>query len=171
MDVYDTTLGAYERHRNITAWYADGELDKVQWPSDEVKALFVKDAAGPPGDQEPSGSSAPAGAIAGGAIGGIVGLAAIAGLIWFLIKRKRQHSSPEEHTELQDPPPITRTPQQLETAEVSSDSANTIQVKRPVYSGHAELPQRHAHAELPPNEVPAFAAELEAGRGGSRSLG
>lgn len=46
MDVYDTTIGAYERHKNITAWYASGSMDKMQWSSEEVKGLFVKQEDG-----------------------------------------------------------------------------------------------------------------------------
>ncbi|KAK4447782.1 hypothetical protein QBC34DRAFT_124036 [Podospora aff. communis PSN243] len=170
MDVYDTTLGAYERHKNITAWYAEGGLEKVQWSSDEVKGMFVNEGpgGGGPGEQEPSGSSTPVGAIAGGTIGGIVGLAAILGLLWFIIRRKRKHSEdgPERHTESQDASPMTRPPQQ--PAEVSSDSANTVMEKRPIYTGHAELPPKPAHAELPPNQIPGFAAELDGSQRGGR---
>ena len=46
MDVYDTNLGAYERHRNLTAWYAEGGLEKVEWSSDEVKGLFRVERGG-----------------------------------------------------------------------------------------------------------------------------
>jgi hypothetical protein len=142
-----------------------------------VKGMFVKAGAGGggggggPGEQEPSGSSTPVGAIAGGTIGGIIGLAALVGLLWFLIKRKRQHSDdgPEQHAGPQDASPMTRPPHQ--PAEVSSDSANTVLEKRAIYSGHAELPPKHAHAELPPNPGPGFAAELDGGQGGGRPFG
>jgi hypothetical protein len=79
-------------------------LEKVDWSSDEVKALFAT-AANPPTPSnpgEPGGvdvpdvesESTPVGAIVGGVVGGIGGAALIGVLAWMLVRRKRKTAVP-----------------------------------------------------------------------------
>lgn len=51
----------------------------------------------PSGTSSPSSSSSNGGAIAGGVVGGIAGLALIAGLLWFFLRRWKQ-SRPQAHS-------------------------------------------------------------------------
>ncbi|KAI9370178.1 hypothetical protein BJX61DRAFT_535847 [Aspergillus egyptiacus] len=79
----------------------------------------------PGSDSDSDDSSTPAGAIAGGVVGGVAGLAAVAGLFYYLGRRRSQHaaaSAPSEESGGPDPapppasastptpPPITTTP-------------------------------------------------------------
>lgn len=84
----------------------------VEWSSDAVRDMFVDpDGASsnptdpnagidPPGGNDNSdsnnSSSTPTGAIAGGVVGGVAGLALIGGLIFFLIRRKRKSTPTAE---------------------------------------------------------------------------
>jgi hypothetical protein len=41
-DDYDANLGPYERSNLVKSFYNSGSLDKVEWSSDAVKGLFVR---------------------------------------------------------------------------------------------------------------------------------
>lgn len=73
-------------------------LANVSWGSDEIAALFTSpstphDGGGRGnGDDKDAGSSTPIGAIVGGTVGGVVGLAVCGGIACYLIRRKRKQS-------------------------------------------------------------------------------
>ncbi|KAJ8081310.1 hypothetical protein PM082_007145 [Marasmius tenuissimus] len=60
------------------------------------------------GGVESSQTKMPAAAIAGGVVGGVVGLLAIAGIVWFFLRRRRQRGGPRElyPKEELDPTPL-----------------------------------------------------------------
>lgn len=79
----------------------------MDW-SDEVRALFTSsnpNNGGPDpdnGNGQPSpnpddgGSSTPVGAIAGGVVGGVAGIALIGAAVWFFLRKRRQSNGPAE---------------------------------------------------------------------------
>ncbi|KAK4183537.1 hypothetical protein QBC35DRAFT_365625, partial [Podospora australis] len=97
----------YESADSIKEWYKNGSLANVQWSSSEVQKMFATSSDSPtpsgdttadispsgsstPGSGENGGSSTPIGAIVGGVVGGIAVLALIVGMVWFLLRKKRQ---------------------------------------------------------------------------------
>jgi hypothetical protein len=65
-------------------------MENMEW-SDEVRALFS--TPGGKNDEEnvrDAGSSTPVGAIAGGVIGGVAGIALVAGIIWYALRRPKR---------------------------------------------------------------------------------
>lgn len=93
-------------------------MDSVDWSSDEVEALFTTPGS-PNGDDESKAdpdTSTPVGAIAGGVIGGVAGVAIIAGVVWFMLKRRRQRSHPEPSEPAQyEPATPSKSPAQAQT--------------------------------------------------------
>lgn len=79
----------------------------MDW-SDEVRALFTSsdpNNGGPDPDNgngqpspnpEDGGSSTPVGAIAGGVVGGVAGIALIGAAVWFFLRKRRQSNGPAE---------------------------------------------------------------------------
>ena len=60
-------------------------LDSVEWSSDAVRDMFVDGGSG--GDES---SETPVGAIAGGVVGGVAGIAIIGALVFFFLRRRRR---------------------------------------------------------------------------------
>lgn len=48
-DFYDASLPAYEAPGAIKQWYQQNSVEEIQWSSEEVKKLFVKQTDGSPG--------------------------------------------------------------------------------------------------------------------------
>ncbi|EAQ85859.1 hypothetical protein CHGG_07112 [Chaetomium globosum CBS 148.51] len=108
-DSYDAAAGAYERPSVLETWYNNGSFDQVDWSSEEVRRLFARRSTTPPSSTqssgpsptgsggpdptstgEPESSSTPVGAIVGGVVGGIGGLALIAVAVWIFLRRRKQ---------------------------------------------------------------------------------
>ncbi|KAH6855347.1 hypothetical protein B0I37DRAFT_300406 [Chaetomium sp. MPI-CAGE-AT-0009] len=101
-DSYDATAAAYERPTVIQNWYNNGSFDAVEWSSDVVRNMFASKSTTDPGSTSSSSpspsstgagsesepSSTPVGAIAGGVVGGVAGIAIIAGIVWLIMRRR-----------------------------------------------------------------------------------
>ncbi|KAK3358666.1 hypothetical protein B0T25DRAFT_72766 [Lasiosphaeria hispida] len=165
VDFYNAGLGVYEAPGVIKDWYAKGSLDKVQWSSETVKKMFVEQKQDSPGkgdgdegtSTEPNNSEPtrnPVAAIAGGVVGGVVALAAIGGVAWFILRRRRQGANGiANNTDARDPtyqilPPILPGAQypaevsdNLPYSELSGDGrAKPNSEKQSGANGLAELP-------------------------------
>jgi len=191
-DDYDASLGPYERSNLVKSFYKSGSLDKVEWSSDVVKNLFVRQGSSGNGNgsvnnpnlSEPGKSGISAGAIAGIAVGGVVALAAIAAVVWFLRRRKQQARSDDianqEGVYQAQPPAPPKSPHHptevsssLRYSELASpEGFYAVPEKHYGTEGHVELPPRAGYAELSPNSgvLPvkdqppqSYAAELDAG--------
>ncbi|KAH6651328.1 hypothetical protein F5144DRAFT_479164 [Chaetomium tenue] len=83
-------------------------LDSVEWSSDQVRRLFTTNnptdttsSSPSPSDSQSGDSTAvsdsqntvPAGAIAGGVVGGVAGLALLAAAAWFFMRRRKNKAS------------------------------------------------------------------------------
>jgi hypothetical protein len=79
-------------------------LDSVEWSSDAVRDMFTD------GDsKDDSGSETPVGAIAGGVVGGVAGLALIGGLVFFFLRRRRRNQQSAVDVPEPSPPSPTGT--------------------------------------------------------------
>ncbi|KAK4239500.1 hypothetical protein C8A03DRAFT_14122 [Achaetomium macrosporum] len=112
-DSFDATVTTYERNDGLKTWYTNGSFEAVQWSSDEVKSLFaVQSNTTSTGTDSgssisptpeattpaPNSSNTPVGAIAGGVVGGVAGLALIAAVAWFLLRRRRNRQNVMPHS-------------------------------------------------------------------------
>ncbi|KAL5328920.1 hypothetical protein ACEPPN_002429 [Leptodophora sp. 'Broadleaf-Isolate-01'] len=101
-DSYDAGAAAYEQSDPVKNYYASNSREPSNWGSPTLKELFsvthftnstTSTTSTPsPSSSNPAStsSSSNTGAIAGGVVGGFVGLAAIAGLIFFLMRRRKR---------------------------------------------------------------------------------
>ncbi|CAG9950157.1 unnamed protein product [Clonostachys rosea f. rosea IK726] len=103
-DEYIPDLGEYETPEVVRkAYNEDSALSGVTWDSNEIKDTFTKNyfaiqasnntnTTNNENTSEDSGSSnsTPVGAIAGGVVGGLAGLALIATAVWFFLRRRNQ---------------------------------------------------------------------------------
>ncbi|KAK0654526.1 hypothetical protein QBC41DRAFT_287865 [Cercophora samala] len=101
---YDAEAGDYESPQVIKDWYKNGSLNSVKWSTPKLQQVFAPGSSGgiPSPDttnpdsstltSQPSHQSISIGAIVGGVIGGLAGLALIAAAIWyFFFRRPKQH--------------------------------------------------------------------------------
>lgn len=117
---YNATADAYRTSDVVKAWYRENGTAPAHWDDPAVRSLFEKASPANPGSESGTASGSPGtgtspspsppskpsshtGAIAAGVVGGVVGLALLAGLIfWFLRSRRRRgggregYSAPKE---------------------------------------------------------------------------
>ena len=103
------------------------------------------------------GPSSNTGAIAGGVIGGVAVIAIIAGVIWFLMRRKRKER--EKHSKQEWPQPQHRADPKYAPVEADADNERPIEIDgtRPVQ----ELPASDRNKPKEPS--PGQLHELEGG--------
>ncbi|KAK0610852.1 hypothetical protein B0T14DRAFT_529203 [Immersiella caudata] len=162
-DSYNAGAAAYEAPPPVKEWYSKGLLGSVTWSSDDVQRLFstaTDDTPGGNGNNGNGGSndpgsteekSTPVAAIAGGVVGGVVALAAIGALVWFLRRKKRS----------QDIGPMSTAPahNELSGGRPSEMSPHTKYTPAPPYHeadshDHHELYSQGAASPLPPKTLP-----------------
>ncbi|KAI0390372.1 hypothetical protein F5Y17DRAFT_444906 [Xylariaceae sp. FL0594] len=90
-DSYDPDAASYDSPKMVKDWYEAGHLQSMRWDNDELRQLMTNQSSAEPAPainqtQEKSGSTA---AIAGGAVGGIAGVAALGAVSFFLMRRRR----------------------------------------------------------------------------------
>ncbi|CAG9989378.1 unnamed protein product [Clonostachys byssicola] len=103
-DKYDADAPDYDSPEVIKNWYNRGGLKTVNWSSNEVKALFATQSNSTSTNTTNASDSSDAasnsgtnvGAIVGGVIGGLALIAILAGLFWFLRRRKAQAQDEED---------------------------------------------------------------------------
>ncbi|KAF7556327.1 hypothetical protein G7Z17_g1544 [Cylindrodendrum hubeiense] len=157
-DKYDADAAAYDSPDTILDWYNKGNYYSVDWSSDAVKEMFgtatvfsnsssSSDSDSDSGSDSDSSSSSsssstPVGAIAGGTIGGVAVLA-LAGVAFFLWRRKQRKNAATQPQEL---PPGT--PKQELSSETQSP---TPKVEEVIPANPIELPgdREHKPIELP----------------------
>ncbi|GAW24627.1 hypothetical protein ANO14919_142180 [Xylariales sp. No.14919] len=92
-DSYDAEAPDYDSPAVVKDWYDAGNLENMVWDSKEIEAIFMREPTpAPTATHAPSAlgvTSQSTGAIVGGAVGGVVGVAAIM-MSFFLIRRKRR---------------------------------------------------------------------------------
>ena len=133
-DGYDANAQPYQTPDVVKAWYRENGSSPENWNSPVVQGFFEKASTTNPGSsagtvsESPSNSTAATsysstshtGAIAGGVVGGVAAIALIAGLVFWLLRRKRRqngsqlgYAAPEQQkrTELQNTE--KRNPQEL----------------------------------------------------------
>ncbi|CAG9978383.1 unnamed protein product, partial [Clonostachys byssicola] len=109
---YTPDAGQYETPEVVTKWYRAGNLAKVAF-SEGVKDLFSEKETGSNNtSSEPDQDKTmplSAGAIAGAVVGGVAGIAAIAALLFFLL-RKKKHSPRSQHSQMEYSPAYDQSP-------------------------------------------------------------
>jgi hypothetical protein len=118
---YDPDTADYDSPEVVKTWYSQGGVASVSWSSDELKTLFVGgtnssntngngtstsgDSPGSSGSEPSSGDSSSSsgsssgsgsdhtGAIVGGVVGGVGGLAIIALLSWLVVRQRKSKSA------------------------------------------------------------------------------
>ncbi|KAI0449191.1 hypothetical protein F5B21DRAFT_62696 [Xylaria acuta] len=92
-DSYDPDAPAYDSPTVAKEWYDAGNLENMHWDSMDVEAIFTKkDAAATPAPTQSTAATNPhsTGVIVGGAVGGVLGVAAIAMMSFMLVRRSRR---------------------------------------------------------------------------------
>ncbi|KAF2967508.1 hypothetical protein GQX73_g6054 [Xylaria multiplex] len=93
-DSYDADAPDYESPTAVKDWYDAGNLQNVPWDSEEVETIFMREPAPTAtATDAPIASgvgSQSTGAIVGGAVGGVVGVAALGMMSFFLVRRRRR---------------------------------------------------------------------------------
>ncbi|KAH0432818.1 kelch repeat protein [Colletotrichum camelliae] len=83
----------YDSPDVVKKWYNEGGRGSANWSSEEVRSLFAQHTNNPnPG----ASSKPPTGAIIGGAVGGVLGLALIIGLVLFFLRRRKRQTSADD---------------------------------------------------------------------------
>ncbi|KAI0477950.1 hypothetical protein F4859DRAFT_42674 [Xylaria cf. heliscus] len=90
---YNPDAPAYDSPTVVKEWYDAGSLEKVHWDSVEVEAIFMKKDAAPtaaPTNGAAATNPHSTSAIVGGAVGGVLGVAAIGMMSFMLVRRRRR---------------------------------------------------------------------------------
>jgi len=164
-DSYDANAGPYKRPDDLNTWYSNGSFDKVNWSSNQVRQLFARKSTTTPSSSQNPGSSptststssdspgadagsagetqstsTPVGAIAGGVVGGVAGVALIGATVWFALRRRKQRtlagSVQEDNTD--------------ETGEIKHPGVPEADAPH----GHAEVTSYRPAAEMDPRDLP-----------------
>lgn len=96
MDAYNPNATAYDSPALVTDWYDGGHLKTMTWDSEEVEAIFMKKDVTPtpgPTDTTVASGSHSTSAIVGGAVGGVLGVAAIGMMSFLVVRRSRRARS------------------------------------------------------------------------------
>ncbi|KAK5655592.1 hypothetical protein OQA88_5523 [Cercophora sp. LCS_1] len=179
-DSYNADAAAYKAPKPVEEWYSKGSLNDVTWSSGDVQRLFAAATDQNPGsgsDGSGSGSSdpntsdsgsksSPVAAIAGGVVGGLIGVALVGVLVWFLIRRKKR-SQDIGYTHASTAP---TGPNELGSERPNEMSSETKYTPAPPYhevggNNHHELYGQGATSPLPAKTqpVPGHYTELYAG--------
>ncbi|KAI0444074.1 hypothetical protein F4803DRAFT_573692 [Xylaria telfairii] len=92
-DSYDPDAPAYDSPAIVKEWYDDGNLENMHWDSPEVEAIFMNQGLAPsaaPTHNAVATNSHSTGAIVGGAVGGVLGVAALGMMSFMLVRRSRR---------------------------------------------------------------------------------
>lgn len=109
-DSYDPDAPDYESPTVVNDWYNAGNLDHVHWENAEVEAIFMKNDPAPspkPTHQTVASNSTSTGVIVGGAVGGILGIAAIGMMSFVLVRRSRAKHADSTGAEGRKQPQLT----------------------------------------------------------------
>ncbi|KAE8450750.1 hypothetical protein EG329_005663 [Mollisiaceae sp. DMI_Dod_QoI] len=172
-DQYDANASVYEQSDLVKNYYASNSRDPANWGSPALQTLFqtthftaptnTSSSSGSSTSTPPasSSSSSNTGAIAGGVVGGVLGLALLAGLGWFFYRRQHRKQNTAElpaDQAMSTPPPafggmINEYKYQPQNQMMSEAPAEPIAYQMPTPSDHGATAQSHP-----------FATELEAGQ-------
>ncbi|KAK8067105.1 Kelch repeat-containing protein [Apiospora hydei] len=169
---YNADARPYDTPKMIQDWYAQGGNDLVSWASEEVKALFRSDAnkaANPgggtsdipgsgsgsspdnPSATAPTSTHSQAGAIAGGAVGGVAGIVLIAALTVLVLRRRRRARQVGTVQQQQQQQPGEWPKSELPTGTVLQQSHGGSVGQWPRQKMQPwELYSSHGHSELGP---------------------
>ncbi|KAH8160790.1 hypothetical protein CIB48_g7455 [Xylaria polymorpha] len=92
-DSYDPDALAYDSPAVVKEWYDAGNLENMHWDSTEVEAIFMNQDLAPsaaPTHNAVATNSHSTGAIVGGAVGGVLGVAALSMMSFMLVRRSRR---------------------------------------------------------------------------------
>ncbi|KAI1739452.1 hypothetical protein F4680DRAFT_136657 [Xylaria scruposa] len=91
-DSYDPNAPAYDSPDVVKQWYAAGNLENMHWDSPEVQAIFMREPAPAPAPTQNAVATGAhsTGVIVGGAVGGVLGVAAIGMMSFMLVRRSRR---------------------------------------------------------------------------------
>ncbi|KAI0406867.1 hypothetical protein F4802DRAFT_605995 [Xylaria palmicola] len=92
-DSYDPDAPDYDSPAEVKQWYGDGNLERMEWDSEELEAIFMKkDAAPTPAPTSANVVAGPpaTGVIVGGAVGGVLGATALGMMSFLLVRRSRR---------------------------------------------------------------------------------
>ncbi|KAF6830910.1 kelch repeat protein [Colletotrichum plurivorum] len=103
---YNADAADYETHKTIQDWYQEVGIKDVKWSSERVQKVFIKSATatnsteGGPTEEKPTEAASPpqdeskkivsTAVIAGVVVGVVLGLALVAGVFWYLRRRKQR---------------------------------------------------------------------------------
>lgn len=105
---YDANAAAYEQSTPVQTYYSSNSRDPATWSSPGLQALFqtthfttASTTSSTPSNPTTTPTSTPlkssnTGAVAGGIVGGVAGLTILAGLGWFLYRRRSRKQNPAE---------------------------------------------------------------------------
>ncbi|SPO03327.1 uncharacterized protein DNG_06009 [Cephalotrichum gorgonifer] len=95
---FDSKAAAYDSPQMIKDWYSETGVQSVKWSTPETESLFTTASSDIVDVEQPEEKTVPAGAIAGGVVGGVAALALAGGLFWWL-RRKKSAGSDDEAPE------------------------------------------------------------------------
>ncbi|KAK3388740.1 hypothetical protein B0T20DRAFT_101681 [Sordaria brevicollis] len=160
--IYDAEMGDYERPGVVRDWYSkDDNLAAVSWSSDKVKNMFLNpspstDDSGSPtapstsssassdsqtGDGKKSSNNV--GAIAGGVVAGVAGLAILGGLLFYFLKKSRK----TKPSELDGESSVGEGTPAIAAFAAENNRKELVTVEKPVevYVAPEELPTENNH--------------------------
>lgn len=134
-DSYDPDAPAYDSPAVVKEWYDAGNLADMQWDSAEVEAIFMtQGSAATPTPTQRAVASSPhsTGVIVGGAVGGVLGVAAL-GMMSFLLvrRRRRRRDSSSSSTTRFNTPGLGRHRQQQQQSSPNASVQEEIGEYRP----------------------------------------
>ncbi|KAI8945789.1 hypothetical protein F4801DRAFT_107973 [Xylaria longipes] len=89
-DTYYPDAPAYDSPTVVKEWYDAGNLANMQWDSMEVEAIFMNASTPAPTHGAVAANPQSTGVIVGGAVGGVLGAAAIGMMSFMLVRRRRR---------------------------------------------------------------------------------
>ena len=124
-DKYDPEAAKYKIPTMVKGWYEDGYgchahsqmgtstnfrnrgFDNIDWDSEETKNLFKSfKLLSEENSEEVKRKTKPVGAIVGGSIGGVAGVAATGALVFWLLRHRRKKEKPVDGPEVVEDPRV-----------------------------------------------------------------